>query len=54
MRSNGGEPVGDAFINGWQMTNGIDWEAPAAGGEGEGEGAGEGAGEGDKGGEDES
>lgn len=23
-----GEPLGDGFLNGWQMTNGIDWKAP--------------------------
>lgn len=27
FRSNGGEPIGDAAMRGWQMHNGIDYEA---------------------------
>jgi len=41
MRANGGEPVGDALINGWQMANGIDWAAPTPGAEGSDEGEGD-------------
>lgn len=27
FRANGGEPIGDAVIRGWQMHNGVDFEA---------------------------